>query len=151
MNGIAILALVLFASDPPAFGPDLTFGGQAYSLVESGDMKAKSLIGSVAIFDFAKYKAPDSQLLVIRLARKLTASQIQQVFRGVVRDRTGSTDAQLQAFLALLPAGDKGSTLQFRSRADGMEVFAGEKRLGSVDAPQLGAAIWAGFSGTPAK
>ena len=144
MKVIAILALL-------ALAPTISFDGQPYSLVESGDMKAKSLIGSVAIFDFAKYKAADSQLLVMHFARKLSASQLQQVFRGVLKDRPGFTDAQLQSFLSLLPSGEKGSTLQFRSRAGAMDIFAGETQLGSVNAPQLAEAIWGGFAGTPAK
>ena len=142
------------ATEPPPFAKDLTFEGEAFSLVDTGTMKARALITTVTIAHFAKYVArghaeqPPFRLLVLRLGRTLSAQQLQQVFRGVVRGRSGYTDSQLKAFLALLPAAQNGSTLRFRSNATGIEVFAGDALAGSVVAPQLVAAVWEGFGGS---
>ena len=142
------------AAEPPPFAKDLTFEGEAFSLVDTGTMKARALVMTVTIAHFAKYVARDHteqprfRLLLLRLGRKLSAEQLQQVFRGVVRGRSGYTDAQLNAFLALLPSAQSGSTLRFRSNATGkLEVFAGDTLAGSVVAPQLAAAVWEGLSG----
>jgi hypothetical protein len=142
------------AAEPHDFAKNLTFEGQAFALTETGTMKARALVGSVTIFEFAKYATsdqqqnPDQRLLVLRLTRALSANQLQQVFRGVVRSRTGYSDAQLQTFLALLPAAASGSTLRLRSGAHGnLDVFVGDTLAGSVDAQQLAVAVWAGFSG----
>jgi hypothetical protein len=142
------------AAEPPPFAKDLTFESEAISLVDTGSMKARALLTTVTIAHFAKYVArdhaeqPHLRLLVLRLGRKLSAQQLQQVFRGVVRGRSGYTDTQLSAFLALLPSAQDGSTLRFRSNATGkLEVFAGDALAGSVVAPQLAAAVWEGFGG----
>jgi hypothetical protein len=143
------------AAEPEAFVRDLKFGGEDFSLVESGVMKAHALLTSVKIFEFAKYAAhevkdqqPARRLLVLRAARSLSEAQLQQVFRGVVRGRTGFSDAQLEAFLGLLPAVKSGSILHFRTDGTGrLEVFKGNTLAGSVAAPQLGDAVWAGFAG----
>jgi len=149
-----VLAVALVIASVPAaiaadeFPQNLTFGNEAFSLVEKGTMKARALVGSVTIFDFAKYAAPEhQQLLVLRAARKLSAKQLQQVFRGVVAGSSGFSDAQLEAFLNLLPSADSGTILRLRSDPNSLQLFAGDKLAGSVDAPQLATAIWAGFSG----
>ena len=144
---------LLIASVPPAIAADafpqsVTFGNQAFSLLEKGTMKAHALVGSVTIFDFAKYAAPDQQqLLVLRAARKLSAKQLQQVFRGIVAGSSGFSDAQLEAFLNLLPSADSGTMLRLRSDPNGLQLLAGDTLAGSVEASPLATAIWAGFSG----
>lgn len=142
------------AAEPLNFAQDLTFEGQAFSLAERGTMKARALLGSVTILEFAKYAAsnqkgnPDQRLLVLQLTRALSANQLQQVFRGVVRGRSGYSDAQLQTFVVLLPSVSSGSTLRLRTRASGnLDVFVGNTLAGSVEAPQLAEAVWDGFSG----
>jgi hypothetical protein len=150
-----------FVSDaePQPFAKDLTFEGENFSLVETGVMKARALLTSVTISEFAKYVAREQpeqrsgrQLLVLHLARNLSKDQLQQIFRGVVRGRPGYSEAQLDAFLGLLPSAKTGSVLRLCSNATGkLEVFAGNTLAGFVVAPQLAAAVWAGFGGAPVK
>ena len=86
-------------------------------------MKAKAIIGTVKICEFSKYVGGDRRLLVLRLSRKLSA----------------------------LPSVDSGATVRIRSSANKLEVFDGDKLAGSLDAPGLAAAVWAGFGGDPVK
>ena len=156
---LVVIALItnpfVSAAEPQGFAKDFKFEGEAFSLVDSGEMKARALLTTVTICEFAKYVARDEpaqqtgrRLLVLRIARNLSARQLEQVFRGVVRGRSGYSDAQLETFLGLLPSAKTGSILHFRLNAAGkLEVFAGSTLAGSVAAPQLAAALWEGFGG----
>ena len=155
---LAVVALmgspVLWAAEPQAFAKDFKFEGEGFSLVDTGKMKARALFTTVTICDFAKYVASDKparpgrQLLVLRLARDLSAHQLQQVFRGVVEGRSGYSNTQLESFLGLLPSAKTGSILHFRSDAAGkLEVFAGSTLAGSLVAPELATAVWVGLGG----
>ena len=143
------------AGDPAEFAAEVEVGGQAFSLLDTGEMKAKALISTVTLCTFGKYavrneaeRAAGPRLLRFRFERKLSAEQVRQVFHGVVKDRPGYTEAQLEAFLGLLPAASKGSILELRADATGkLEVLAGEGNHGTVTAPELANAVWAGLEG----
>jgi hypothetical protein len=152
--GALMVSPFVWAAEPQAFAKDFKFDGVGFSLVDTGRMKARALFTTVTICDFAKYVArderakPGRQLLVLRPARDLSAHQLQQVFRGVVRGRSGYSNAQLESFLGLLPSARTGSILHFRSNAAGkLEVFAGSTLAGSFVAPELAAAVWEGLAG----
>ena len=150
-----LAAAPLAAGEPAEFAAEVEVGGQAFSLLDTGEMNARALLTTVTICEFAKYapkneaeRAAGPKLLRFRFERKLSAEQVQQIFRGVVKDRPGFTEAQLEAFLGLLPAATSGSTFDLRADATGkLEVLAGEGIHGTVTAPELANAVWAGLEG----
>jgi hypothetical protein len=150
---VALTATPSAAAESPGFAEALTFEGVEYSREEVGEMKARALLTSVTLCEFAKYVArddaqPGPRLLVLRFSRKLSVDQLRQVFRGVVQGRSGYSDAELETFLGLLPAVKSGSLVQFRSDTAGkLAVFTGGTLAGSVVSPGLASAIWAGLAG----
>jgi hypothetical protein len=123
-----------------------------FSRLGTGEMKARALLTTVTLCQFAKYEAQDDaqqarpKLLVLHFARKLSADQLRQVLRGVVAGHPGYSETELAAFLDLLQPVATDAVLQFRAdSAGGLAVFAAARPLGSVVAPQLAAALWAGL------
>ena len=149
---VTIAATYSVSAKPGAFADTLTFEGVVFSRQGTGELKARALLTSVTICEFAKYEARDNnqsprpRLLVLRFARKLSVDQLKQVFRGVVEGKSGYSEAELKAFLDLLPSVAADSLVNFRADSKGaLEVFAGSKQLGSVASPQLVTALWAGL------
>ncbi len=149
---LAVAAPQPISAAPPRFAETLTFEGVELSRVGTGTLEARALLTTVTICELAKYRArePTQQgglrLLVLRFARKLCADHVRQVFRGVVETQSGYSPAELRAFLELLPAVRAGSVLDlWTDREGGLEVFAVDESLGSLVAPQLIAALWAGL------
>ncbi len=142
----------LAAAEPQELAETVTFEGVALAREETGELKARSLFSTVTLCEFGMYTAAGDarpggpRLLVLRFARKLSAEQMQQVFRGVVDGRSGYSTAELESFLDLLPDVKTGAIVRFRSDATGkLEVFSGDTLVGSVAAPGLAAAVWAGL------
>lgn len=149
---VVVLAATQAAAAPHAFVQELTFEGVQFSLRGTGELKAKALFTTVTLCEFAKYEAHDDaqqvrpKLLVLHFARKLSADQLRQVLRGVVEGHTGYSETELAAFLAFLQPVATDAVLQFRADSAGeLAVFAAGRQLGSVVAPQLAAALWAGL------
>jgi hypothetical protein len=141
------------SAEPLALAETLTFDGVDFSREGTGELKARALLTSVTICEFAKYTAlvkadpPGPRLLVLLFARKLSADQLQQVFRGVVQGRSDYSAADLEAFLRLLPSVRTGSVVKLRSDPAGrLAVFADNTPVGTIVAPQLAAALWAGLA-----
>lgn len=148
----AIAATHPASAKPHAFAESLTFEGVDFSRQGTGELKARSLLAAVTLCEFAKYEARDDaqqgrpRLLVLRFARKLSAEQLQQVFRGVVEGHPGYSDVELGAFLGLLPSVATGSVVHLRADSTGtLGVFGATKQLGSVAAPGLVTALWQGL------
>jgi len=152
LTALALATTQPASAAPPVFAETLTFDGVEFSRQGTGELKARALLTAVTICEFGKYQArentqqPGPHLLVLRFARKLSADQVQQVFRGVVETQSGYSDAELKGFLQLLPAVKADSVVHFRAdTAGGLTVFAANKPLGSLVAPKLAAALWAGL------
>ena len=154
---LALIVVALTATQPASagsytFAEALTFEGVDFSRQDTGELKARALFTTVTICEFAKYEAHDNtqqlrpKLLVLHFARKLSADQLRQVFRGVVEGHAGYSEVELETFLGFLPSVTTDSLVQFRADSTGrLAVFVASKLLGSVVAPQLAAALWAGL------
>lgn len=106
------------------------------------------IIVGVATMPCASAAEPDLFARDLEFTRNLSAEQLQQVFSGVVKHQSGYTNAELDAFLKLLPSVKAGSILRLRSNAAGMlDVFEGSGLVGSIAASDLAAAVWVGLGG----